>query len=62
VNQELKNGIGNVKDIRDELNKEDQILTADEDVFNVQSQIATHRLRKDQFDQTERMLDFNVSN
>ena len=48
VNQELKNGIGSVSDIREELLKEDQILTAEEDVFNPESQIATHRLMNDQ--------------
>lgn len=47
VNQELKNGIGSVKDIREELFKEDQILTAEEDVFNLESEIATHRLGRD---------------
>lgn len=36
-----------MKDIREELFKEDQILTAEEDVFNLESEIATHRLGRD---------------
>lgn len=43
----MKNGIGSVGDIREELQKEDQILTAEEDVFNPESQIATHRLNNE---------------
>jgi hypothetical protein len=54
VNQELKNGIGSDKDIREELFKEDQILTAEEDVFNLESQIATHRLGREHYPDTQR--------
>ena len=59
VNSELKNGIGNLSDIREELEKEEQLLTADEDLFNLESHIATNRLHRDQTDQNLGELNSN---